>query len=635
MKNEQNSLFGHKHKPEEHTNTQPETRTSPEAASPPGKCSPKSTSHPFIEDTSSKWKVDDMIMRRYEVKGVLGEGGMGTVYKVYRHDWNTNLAVKSPKPEIFTRPDSKENFLREAETWVLLGNHPHIVSCYYVHELRGIPCIFAEYVSGGSLADWIGSRRLYEGGYQHVLKRSLDIAMQFAWGLHAAHEQGLIHQDIKPANVMLTEQGIAKVTDFGLAKARVMAGEQEELESNGYQSILVSSRGMTPAYCSPEQAAGRPLSRKTDIWSWGVSVLEMFVGGVTWLSGILAPEVLASHKPQNTAIPPMPAELVKLLMRCFELQPEDRPATMWEVAIELQAIYSRLTEYPYPREVPQPPAPTVETLVLRAFSLRELGKLEEALAVYEQAANLDPTEARALRGKGDVLLQLGRLEEALAVYEQAANLDPIGSLCGKGDVLLQLGRLEEALAVYEQAIDLDPTDVSTYWSKGDVLDNLGRREEALAVYERATNLDPTDVHTHWLRGDMLRKLGRLEEALAAFEKAVNLEPTHFYALLGKGRVLDNLGRLEEALVVFEKAINLEPIHILTRLEKGRVLDNLGRLEEALAVYEQIINLDPTDASAYTFKSSALLKLGRREEALAVYEQIKEKSPGPPRDSGLF
>jgi len=286
------------------------------------------------------WQIGDVILDQYEVMSKLGEGGMGTVYKVHHRGWSIDMAVKSPRPTIFAKEGGKENFTREAETWVNLGLHPHIVECYYVRTLGGIPRIFAEYLPGGSLADWIRSRRLYQGGHQQALERILDIAIQFAWGLHAAHEQGLVHQDIKPANVMLTVEGVVKVTDFGLARARAMAGEQEHEESGGQRSILVSSRGMTPAYCSPEQAAGRALSRKADIWSWGVSLLEMFVGEVIWQSGILAREALTSHEPLDAAIPPIPAALVKLLAYCFQPLPEDRPATMLEVVATLQEIYT-------------------------------------------------------------------------------------------------------------------------------------------------------------------------------------------------------------------------------------------------------------------------------------------------------
>src|SRR5205085_1333981 len=109
------------------------------------------------------------------------------------------------------------DFEREAETWVNLGLHPHVVSCFYVRRLGGIPRVFAEYVAGGSLLDWVRQGKLYEGGPGRALARALDVVAQVARGLDFAHRRGLVHQDVKPANVMLTADGTAKVTDFGLA----------------------------------------------------------------------------------------------------------------------------------------------------------------------------------------------------------------------------------------------------------------------------------------------------------------------------------------------------------------------------------------------------------------------------------
>ena len=116
------------------------------------------------------WEVGQVILGLYEVTALLGEGGMGKVYRVHHRNWNIDLAVKTPRTEIVRKAGGRENFVREAETWVSLGLHPHIVSCYYVRDLGGIPRVFAEYVDGGSLADWIHTRRIYEGGPEKAVE---------------------------------------------------------------------------------------------------------------------------------------------------------------------------------------------------------------------------------------------------------------------------------------------------------------------------------------------------------------------------------------------------------------------------------------------------------------------------------
>ena len=190
---------------------------------------------------AAEWKVGDVILDLYEVKQVHEGGGMGLVYRVHHRGWSMDLAVKSPRNDYFKTEAQKKNFARECETWINLGLHPHIVSCHYVRTLGGIPRVFSEYVEGGTLKEWIDSRKLYEGGEQESLKRILDIAIQMAWGLHYAHEQGLIHQDVKPANVLMMPDGTANITDFGLAKARAAAGET--LAVGPERSILVAAVG--------------------------------------------------------------------------------------------------------------------------------------------------------------------------------------------------------------------------------------------------------------------------------------------------------------------------------------------------------------------------------------------------------
>ena len=402
------------------------------------------------------WNVGDVILDLYEVKGIHEGGGMGLVYRVFHRGWNMDLAVKSPRPEFFHTERQKEDFIRECETWINLGLHPHIVSCHYVRTLGGIPRVFAEYVEGGSLRDWIDSRKLYEGGPQEALKRILDIAIQLAWGLHYAHEKGVIHQDVKPANVLMLPDGTAKITDFGLAKARGLTGETPLTDR--HRSILVSTGGMTPAYCSPEQANKQPLSRKTDIWSWAVSVLEAFAGEVSWQSGVAAPELLkhlAEVRTEGVALPEMPESLRELLQACFESDPARRPRDASEISRRLAKVYHTQLSEAYARPEPAAAELRADALNNRALSLLDLEKAEEALGVFEQALVVEPGHPECTYNRGLLLWRRGKLtDQSLLAALQGVSMQSDKAVRGlylAGLVHLERGDNEGALKMLEAA----------------------------------------------------------------------------------------------------------------------------------------------------------------------------------------
>jgi WD40 repeat protein/serine/threonine protein kinase len=347
---------------------------------------------PVVEgsEVRSNWQVGDVILDTYEVKHIFTSGGMGLVYQLHHRSWNIDLVMKSPRAEIISKKSGAESFIHEAETWVDLGLHPHIVACYYVRTIDEIPRVFAEYVEGGSLKDWIEDRRLYAGGKEKALERILDMAIQFAWGLSYAHEKGLVHQDVKPANVLMTPEGVARVSDFGLAKARAEAGEAVG-KAGG--SLLVSSGGYTPAYCSPEQARGEKLSPKTDVWSWAVSLLEMFTSEVTWYSGTVALEALEEYLENGSPearIPVMPVGLAELLRQCLQKAPAQRPKDMLEIAQRLQTIYQQETGHTYPRRIPKAAELRADSLNNQALSYLDLGKVDPAHRCWEAALEVDP-----------------------------------------------------------------------------------------------------------------------------------------------------------------------------------------------------------------------------------------------------
>jgi len=268
------------------------------------------------------------------------EGGMGAVFLTPVHAFKTLTAGQT---SLTFNSRAWQMFANEIRIWLQLPPHENVVRAHTVVPERGRAYLALERVRGGDLMDWIHDGRLYHGSPAQVLTRILAIAIQSARGLDYAHERGVIHQDVKPANILLTVDGTAKVTDFGLARARVAVEETGSAPSR--LSELVTWGGRTPAYCSPEQARGEKLTRKTDIWSWATTILTMFTGGVSWASGSVADGALEQYlrvPREDHSGPEMPNLLSDVLLRCLRRDPESRPNGMQTVLSSLLPIYEQI-----------------------------------------------------------------------------------------------------------------------------------------------------------------------------------------------------------------------------------------------------------------------------------------------------
>ncbi len=317
-----------------------------------------------------EWQVGDVILGKYEIRDIFGDGGMGLVYRSYHREWKIELAIKTPRENFFKTQEQIDSFKSEAEKWISVGMHPNVTTCFYVQNLGNSPRIFAEFVEGGSLSDWINARKFDLASEMEKSRLIIGVAIQFARGLEHAHNKGLIHQDVKPANVLMTPDGSPKVTDFGLANARIPERDARAGE-NSDKTIYVKSAGfLTEAYASPEQAAGKPLSRKTDIWSWAVSILEILNGSRDWSHGQAAPFALETLFEERIHTDPIAC----LLSDCFAWIPEDRPSDFGVIIRRLNEIYKALFDEEYPDPIKNLIRLSVDSLNNHAVSLIELGK---------------------------------------------------------------------------------------------------------------------------------------------------------------------------------------------------------------------------------------------------------------------
>ena len=240
-------------------------------------------------------------------------------------------------------------FLRELRTWIELPVHPHIVRCHFFRTVEDKLAIFSEFIDGGSLHARIRRDPVL------TLPEILDLAIQSAMGLLIAHRHGVIHQDVKPANILITQDGIAKITDFGLARAFVPQPSdiQTSPSTSDPASAQSSSHGMTPLYCSHEQAAGQKVDYRTDIWSWGLTVLELLCRGTFWRLGSMAPMILDTFIAGNAPGHPRPdlhPPLIDVLRTCFQEKKSLRWQSFEAIIQRLIEIYRDLTGSEYRRE---------------------------------------------------------------------------------------------------------------------------------------------------------------------------------------------------------------------------------------------------------------------------------------------
>ncbi len=257
----------------------------------------------------------------YKILSALGAGGMGEVYRATDTKLKRDVAVKVLPAALASDPDRLARFQREAELLASL-NHPHIAHIYGLEDAEGVKALVMELVDGVTLAD-----RIAHGGL--TLDEALPMARQIADALEAAHAQGIVHRDLKPANVKVRSDGTVKVLDFGLAKAMDPAvassgGDVPLSHSPTFTSPAMTHAGMilgTAAYMSPEQARGKTVDKRADIWAFGCVLFEMLTGQVAF-GGEGVSDTMArvlEREPDWDALPARtPAPVRRLLRRCLQ-----------------------------------------------------------------------------------------------------------------------------------------------------------------------------------------------------------------------------------------------------------------------------------------------------------------------------
>ncbi len=277
----------------------------------------------------------DQTLGHYRILKKLGEGGMGVVYKAQDLHLDRFVALKMLPPEKVTDPERKQRFVQEAKAASAL-NHPGIITIHDIASDRGLDFIAMEYIQGKTLDQLIPRKGMR-------INEAIKIGMDIADALAAAHSIGIIHRDIKPSNIMVSDQGRVKVLDFGLAKLTetLLSGENAATLTVNPTTDEGKIVG-TVAYMSPEQAEGRKLDTRSDIFSFGSVLYEMVTGRRPFQGDSKASTMAAilkeDPKPASQVVEALPKELERLISRCLRKDRERRWQNMTDLKVTLQEL---------------------------------------------------------------------------------------------------------------------------------------------------------------------------------------------------------------------------------------------------------------------------------------------------------
>ncbi len=281
----------------------------------------------------------------YQILSRLGEGGMGVVYKARDTLLGRTVALKVLPPELVNDPERKRRFVQEAKAASSL-NHPNIVTVYDIVGDEGVDFIVMEYVAGQTLAEILAGRRL-------ALDDALKYAVQIASALAAAHGAGVVHRDLKPGNIMVDGQGVVKVVDFGLAKlaARKILGDLSDAQPTQTNTALGTEEGTvlgTVSYMSPEQAEGKPVDGRSDIFSFGALLYELVTRRRAFQAdsslAILTAILREDPKPASSVARGIPPELDRIVERCLRKDRERRFQSAADLKVTLEDLRGEIRQ---------------------------------------------------------------------------------------------------------------------------------------------------------------------------------------------------------------------------------------------------------------------------------------------------
>ena len=634
--------------------------------------------------------IGTVISGRFRIQRFAGSGGMGEVYEAEDLELGGRVALKTIRPSLLSSPQTLGRFRREVQI-ARQVTHPAICRVFDVGRdvLDGNELVFLtmEFLDGESLSAYLKRRGRF------LPEAALPLLHQIGAGLDALHQKGVVHRDLKPGNIMLVSPASgpmrAVISDFGLARAFEEEAPNEPLTRS---DVILG----TPAYMSPEQLLGKPLTPASDVYALGLILYEMLTSQRAFTAeGAIEHAVLRVN--QETALPVnplVPEEFDRVITSCLARDPKDRPPSAsaavaaltgtiqmpaarrrgsvsqstvavpsvpywrrnWKVvaagAVILLASGAMLTPSIRSRLTPasaNAPA-SVEQAQVRDLLVHyyKPGNLEQALTILDQVNAANPRSAlakaeqcRAFWLRYNVGSDANDLETARKACSEALELDPelADPHVTLGIIYARTGRSDLATSELQTALHLDSRNADAYNALADLYRRQGRNAEVEPTIQKAIDLAPEDWRFYTALGSFYRDTGRLDKATVAFQRAIDLSPDNGIAHHSLAGVLLRQSRYAEARPHFEKAIELAPTH-RNYSGMGTLLMLEGNFPDATKMFQRAIEISPTNYTSWAnLAASYAWSPGGKEKAVEGYrraiELAEEQRKRLPKDADLL
>ncbi len=536
----------------------------------------------------------------YRILEEIGAGGMGVVYRAHDEHLGRDVALKVLPPGALIDASTRKRFHKEALTLSKL-NHPNIATVHDFDTQDGVDFLVEEYIDGLSLDTMLAGGPLPD-------REIADLGSQLADGLSAAHEQGVIHRDLKPGNIRVTPQARLKILDFGLATML-----RKELSGNELTDSLSRTEGLmgTLPYMSPEQLMGQKLDERTDIWSAGCVLYEMATGRRPFLgSGPALTDAILHETPPaiDKLNPKINGGLDAVIRKCLEKGPNQRYASAKEIASDLNGIRVHEREYGKGGTAPK------SVVTVRVVAL---------IVIFAAVWSIRPIRSRILReppSSPTAITQTAPHEDYLVGLKHLERWD-------------KSAELEAAISSFEKAVKSDPSFAlgfsalaEAHWAKYRLERNPLWIEAAEKECRRAAELNDQLPAVFVTLARVHNGRGQFNLALEEVQKALKLEPLNADALIAEASVLSSMGQLERAEETYKRAAILRPQQWSGFYELGGYYYRQKRYEDAAAQFARVVELIPDSGMAHAVLGGLLEELRRDSEAEEHLKRSLELQP---------